>query len=67
MKQFWFKAFLGILTILGFGLGALLSPQQVGAFQESTPTGIFVTVTYTDPINVRSGPSTILSRKRVIG
>ena len=60
MKQFWFKAFLGILTILGFGLSALLSPQQVGAFQESTPTGIFVTVTYTDPINVRSGPSTIL-------
>jgi hypothetical protein len=26
----------------------------------STPTGIFVTVTYSDPINVRSGPSTVL-------
>jgi uncharacterized protein YraI len=61
MKQVWFKILAGILTVMGLVAGVFLSPQQVAAFQEvSTPTGIFVTVTYTDPINVRSGPSTIL-------
>ena len=61
MKQFWFKAFLGILMFTGLGAGGLLFPGQAEAFQDvSTPTGIFVTVTYSDPINVRSGPSTIL-------
>jgi len=60
MKQFWFKIFLGILTVIGLGAEILLSPQQAEAYQDaSTPTGIFVTVTYTDPINVRSGPSTV--------
>lgn len=43
------------------GTAALFSPPQTRAYQDaSTPTGIFVTVTYTDPINVRSGPSTVL-------
>ena len=61
MKQIWFKAVLGVLILLGLGIGSFLSPRQAGAFQDvSTPTGIFVTVTYTDPINVRSGPSTQL-------
>jgi uncharacterized protein YraI len=61
MKQFWFKALLGILMITGLGAGALISPRQADAFQDaSTPTGILVTVTYSDPINVRSGPSTVL-------
>jgi len=61
MKQFWFKALLGILMITGLGAAALFSPRQAEAYQDvSTPTGIFVTVTYTDPINVRSGPSTQL-------
>jgi uncharacterized protein YraI len=61
MKQVWFKILLGILTVIGLGAGVLLSPRQAGAYQDAaTPTGIFVTVTYTDPINVRSGPSTIL-------
>lgn len=61
MKQFWFKTLLGILTLTGLGVGVFLSPRQAGAYQDaSTPTGIFITVTYTDPINVRSGPSTIL-------
>src|SRR5215213_3601778 len=59
MKHFWFKAFLGVLMITG--AGALFLPRQAEAYQgASTPTGIFVTVTYTDPINVRSGPSTQL-------
>ena len=61
MKQFWFKTFLGVFAVMMLAAGALLSPRQAGAYQDvSTPTGIFVTVTYTDPINVRSGPSTIL-------
>jgi uncharacterized protein YraI len=61
MKQFWFKALLGVFVLTSLGTGALLFPRQAEAYQEvSTPTGIFVTVTYTDPINVRSGPSTIL-------
>ena len=61
MKQFWFKPFLGILVIVILGAGAFLSTKRAVAYQDvATPTGIFVTVTYTDPINVRSGPSTIL-------
>jgi uncharacterized protein YraI len=60
MRQFWFKTLLGILTVTGLAAGPLLSPRQAEAYQDaSTPTGIFVTVTYSDPINVRSGPSTI--------
>jgi hypothetical protein len=50
----------GIVFILGLGLGAFLSPKQVGAYQDvPTPGGVTVTVTYTDPINIRSGPSTV--------
>jgi uncharacterized protein YraI len=60
MRQFWFKTLLGVLTVAGLGAGAFLSPKPAEAYQDvSTPTGIFVTVTYSDPINVRSGPSTI--------
>ena len=60
MKQFWFKSLLGILMLTGLGLSGFLLPRQAEAYQDvSTPTGIFVTVTYTDPINVRSGPSTV--------
>jgi len=47
--------------VTSLGVGAFLAPNQVEAYQDaSTPTGIFVTVTYTDPINVRSGPSTLI-------
>ncbi len=61
MKQFWFKVLAGTIMLVSLVAGALLSARQAEAFQDvSTPTGIFVTVTYTDPINVRSGPSTIL-------
>lgn len=53
--------------VAGLGAGALLSPSQAGAYQDaptptqgiSAQTGIQVTVTYSDPINVRSGPSTV--------
>src|SRR5919106_1197794 len=61
MKQFWFKAWLGILMLTGLAAGALVSPRQAEAFQDvPTPTGILVTVIYSDPINVRSGPGTLL-------
>ena len=61
MKQFWFKVLVGIVLLTVLGAGVFLSPRQAEAYQDaSTPTGIFVTVTYSDPINVRSGPSTVL-------
>lgn len=61
MKRFWFKSLIVMLTVAGLVLAALLSPNQAGAYQEaSTPTGILATVIYTEPINVRSGPSTVL-------
>jgi hypothetical protein len=61
MKQFWFKVLVGILILMGLGRGVFLPREQAEAYQDvPTPTGVFVTVTYSDPINVRSGPSTIL-------
>ena len=61
MKRFWFKTLLGVLTGLSLGMGTFLTAALPGvrAQEACTPTGIFVTVTYTDPINVRSGPSTV--------
>lgn len=60
IKRLWFKILLGVLAGAGLGLALLLFPDPAEAFQaESTPTGVFVTVTYTDPINVRGGPSTV--------
>lgn len=51
---------MGSLTVASLGFSVLLSPDQVGAVQEiSTPSGILATVIYTEPINVRSGPSTV--------
>lgn len=61
MKRFLFKAVLGALTVSALGVGMLQAPNQARAYQDPpTQTGVFITVTYTDPINVRSGPSTIL-------
>ena len=60
MRQFWFKTLWGIVLIMGLGAGAFLSPKQAEAYQDApTPSGVMVTVTYTDPINIRSGPSTV--------
>ncbi|HUG35255.1 MAG TPA: SH3 domain-containing protein [Anaerolineales bacterium] len=59
MKSKWFKLLTGVFA--GSCLGAVLlpSPNQAWAYQDaSTPTGIFITVTYTDPMNVRNGPGT---------
>jgi uncharacterized protein YraI len=56
MKQFWFKALLGVLIVAGLVMGTFYSVKPVKAFQDPS---IFVTVTYSDPINVRGGPSTV--------
>jgi uncharacterized protein YraI len=46
--------------MMALGMGAVFSPNQAGAYQDvPTATGVTVTVTYTDPINIRSGPSTV--------
>jgi hypothetical protein len=63
LKQFWFKALMGVLVVTGLGVGSLSSVNQVQAIQDApTPTlpGVYATVTYTEPINVREGPSTVL-------
>jgi hypothetical protein len=60
MNHFWLKVLIGGLTVTSLGFSALLSPDHAGAVQQaSTPSGILATVIYTEPINVRSGPSTV--------
>lgn len=60
MKRIWFKTILGALVVAGLGVGTLFSVKQAEAYQDpSTPSGVYITVTYTDPINVRGGPSTV--------
>ncbi|HEX2997971.1 MAG TPA: SH3 domain-containing protein [Anaerolineales bacterium] len=61
MKQIWFKTLLGVLTVTSLGLVVFLSPGQADAYQGMpAQTGVSVTVTYSDPINVRGGPSTLI-------
>jgi hypothetical protein len=60
MKRLWFKTLLGAMVILSLGMGFLSLPDRAVAFQgAATPSGVYVTVTYSDPINVRAGPSTV--------
>jgi uncharacterized protein YraI len=59
-KRIWFKTLLAVVAVTGLGVGTLLIPNPAEAYQAaSTVTGVFVTVTYSDPINVRGGPSTV--------
>jgi hypothetical protein len=57
IQRLWFKVLLGSILVPSLALGILFLPGRAGAFQ--TQSGVFVTVTYSDPINVRAGPSTI--------
>jgi len=60
MNRIWFKVLLFFFAGSVSGMAILLMPNQAEAYQDaSTPVGVFVTVTYTDPINVRGGPSTV--------
>src|SRR4030095_14296653 len=56
MKRIWFKVFWVVLTVTGLGVGMFFSVKQAAAYQDPS---VFITVTYTDPINVRGGPSTV--------
>jgi uncharacterized protein YraI len=60
MRRFWFKTILGIFVVTSLSVGTVFWVSQAEAYQDaSTPSGIYVTVTYSDPINVRGGPSTV--------
>src|SRR5262245_51776264 len=60
-KPFWFKTLWGILIVSCLAVGLLISVEQAKADQVASPTlpGVYATVIYTEPINVRSGPSTV--------
>jgi hypothetical protein len=59
MKGIWFNLIAGVCVGTVLGAGLLLAPDPAEAYQEaSTPTGTYITVTYTDPMNVRNGPGT---------
>jgi uncharacterized protein YraI len=61
MKRIWFNILMGVCIMTVLGIGMLSAPGPAVAYQEAaTPAGVIITVTYTDPINVRSGPSTTL-------
>jgi uncharacterized protein YraI len=56
MKPFWFKTLPGVVLAAGLVLGSLLSAKQAWAYQDPS---IYITVTYSEPINVRAGPNTV--------
>lgn len=60
MKRNWFKIWLGVLMVTLVGWATFLSPKQVEAsFEAAYQTGVIITVTYTEDINVRGGPNTV--------
>jgi hypothetical protein len=63
MKQIWHKSALWMLIMSALAAGfQYASPRTVVLAQEQTPgsSDVFITVTYTEQINVRNGPSTVL-------
>ena len=63
MKRFWFKSTFYFLLTLALLTGFInASTRTVVLAQEPTPgqADVFITVTYTEQINVRNGPSTVL-------
>ena len=63
MKRYWFKSTLCILVFSALAAGFFsASTRTVVLAQEATPDSgdVLVTVTYTEQINVRNGPSTVL-------
>jgi uncharacterized protein YraI len=60
MKRFWFNLLAGVLEVFAAGLVVLMAPEQAQAYQEAAlQSDTIVTVTYSDPINVRGGPNTV--------
>jgi len=62
MKRFWFKLILRYFIVIGTLFLVILKVPGKTAFAqgETPPPGVYITVTYEDEINVRSGPSTVL-------
>lgn len=59
MKRIWFE-FVGLLVVgVLVGAGMLMTVDQVRAEGEAQTSGPVATVTYSEPINVRGGPSTV--------
>jgi len=58
MKKIWFKPFTLILIGFVVSMAMLLVPRQARAESE-VQSGIVATVVYSEPINVRGGPSTV--------
>jgi len=60
MKRIWFKFIYLIFLVIAAGLGLFFVAGQVEAYGDAqTQSGVFVTVIYSEPINVRGGPSTV--------
>jgi len=58
MKQYKFFHLISIAVLVG--LVMLFVPKQVEAYEDAqVQSGVFVTVIYSEPINVRGGPSTV--------
>ena len=63
MKQYWFKTTYWIVLSAALLAGFFGASNRTEALaQEATPetSDMFITVTYTEQINVRNGPSTVL-------
>lgn len=62
MKQIWFNLILRIFIVIGISLFLIINIPGKNTFAqgETPPPGVYITVTYAEQINVRSGPSTIL-------
>jgi uncharacterized protein YraI len=60
IKRNWFKTWLGILMAALTGMAVFFSADQAGASRAAFhQTGVIITVTYVEDINVRGGPNTV--------
>lgn len=59
MNRIWFKLIEIIWRGILVGLAVFLAADQVWAAGEAQQSGVFATVIYTEPINVRGGPNTV--------
>lgn len=60
LQRNWFKLWLGISLVTLTGAAMFLSPKQAEARQAANyQTGVIITVTYSEDINVRGGPNTV--------
>ncbi len=62
MQQIWFRFSLWIMLLAGGALSLSVLSGSHALAQQATPASsdVFITVTYSEQINVRSGPSTVL-------